>query len=83
MIFITVGTDLPFDRMIRALDDWAGASGRRDIFAQIGEGGWEPKNIEFAVIGAVILCGVAADEVVKRIAAKRKAAKEFEAAKSG
>ena len=42
-----------------------------------------PKNIEFAVIGAVILCGVAADEVVKRIAAKRKAAKEFEAAKLG
>ena len=41
-----------------------------------------PKNIEFAVIGAVILAGVAADEVVKRMAAKRKAAKEFEAAKS-
>ncbi|MGB0582728.1 MAG: ABC transporter permease [Limisphaerales bacterium] len=41
-----------------------------------------PKNIEFAVIGAVILAGVAADEIVKRMAAKRKAAKEFEAAKS-
>ena len=41
-----------------------------------------PKNIEFAVIGAVILVGVATDEVVKRMAAKRKAAKEFEAAKS-
>jgi ribose transport system permease protein len=42
-----------------------------------------PTNIEYAVIGAVILCGVAADEIVKRAAAKRKAAREFEAAKAG
>jgi len=42
-----------------------------------------PQNIEYAVIGAVILCGVAADEVVKRLAARRKAAREFEAAKAG
>jgi UDP-N-acetylglucosamine transferase subunit ALG13 len=48
MIFVTVGTDLPFDRMVKIIDDWAGESGRRDVFAQIGEGGWEPKNIEFA-----------------------------------
>jgi ribose/xylose/arabinose/galactoside ABC-type transport system permease subunit len=41
-----------------------------------------PKNIEFAVIGAVILIGVSADEVVRRIAAKRKADKQVEAAKS-
>jgi len=42
-----------------------------------------PKNIEFAVIGAVILAGVAADEVVKRFASRRKAAREFAAAKAG
>jgi UDP-N-acetylglucosamine transferase subunit ALG13 len=48
MIFVTVGTDLPFDRMVKVIDDWALISGRRDVFAQIGEGGWEPKNIEFA-----------------------------------
>ena len=41
-----------------------------------------PQNIEFAVIGAVILAGVAADEVVKRFAAQRKAAREFAAAKA-
>ena len=41
-----------------------------------------PTNIEYAVIGAVILCGVATDEIVKRAAAKRKAAREFEAAKA-
>jgi ribose transport system permease protein len=40
-----------------------------------------PQNIEFAVIGAVILAGVSADEVVKRFAARRKAAREFAAAK--
>lgn len=48
MIFVTVGTDLPFDRMVKIIDDWALVSGRRDVFAQIGDGGWQPKNIEFA-----------------------------------
>jgi UDP-N-acetylglucosamine transferase subunit ALG13 len=47
MIFVTVGTDLPFDRMMRVVDDWARTRGRRDVFAQIGEGGWEPEHIEF------------------------------------
>jgi UDP-N-acetylglucosamine transferase subunit ALG13 len=45
MIFITVGTDQPFDRMIKIVDSWASAVGRRDIFAQIGEGGWKPRFI--------------------------------------
>lgn len=48
MIFVTVGTDLPFDRMVRVIDAWAGESGRDDVFAQIGEGGWEPQNIRYA-----------------------------------
>lgn len=48
MIFVTVGTDLPFDRMMKVIDDWARESGRHDVFAQIGEGGWEPEHIEFA-----------------------------------
>lgn len=47
MIFVTVGTDLPFDRMMRVVDAWARDRGRRDVFAQIGEGGWEPEHIEF------------------------------------
>ena len=47
MIFVTVGTDLPFDRMLRVIDQWAGENRRDDLFAQIGEGGWEPKNIPF------------------------------------
>jgi ribose transport system permease protein len=38
-----------------------------------------PKNIEFAIIGAVILGGVIADELVKRIVAQRKAARQLQA----
>jgi ribose transport system permease protein len=34
-----------------------------------------PTHLEFAIIGAVILCGVLADELVKRFAAKRRATK--------
>lgn len=48
MIFVTVGTDLPFDRMVKIIDAWAGENGRDDVFAQIGEGAWEPRNIPFS-----------------------------------
>lgn len=48
MIFVTVGTDLPFDRMVRIIDAWAGENPDCEVFAQIGEGGWEPRNIRFA-----------------------------------
>ena len=48
MILITVGTDSPFDRLVKVVDKWAGEHAREDIYAQIGEGGWEPKNIRFS-----------------------------------
>ena len=48
MIFVTVGTDQPFDRMVKVIDSWATEHGREDLFAQIGEGGWEPRAIPFA-----------------------------------
>jgi UDP-N-acetylglucosamine transferase subunit ALG13 len=48
MIFVTVGTDLPFDRMMRVIDGWARENDRRDVFAQIGEGGWEPQFIRYS-----------------------------------
>ncbi len=34
-----------------------------------------PTHLEFAIIGAVILCGVIVDELVKRMAARRRAAR--------
>jgi beta-1,4-N-acetylglucosaminyltransferase len=45
MIFVTVGTSFPFDRLIQAVDEFAG----RDeidaaIFAQVGQGGYRPQN---------------------------------------
>jgi len=36
MIFVTVGTQEPFDRLVSAVDTWAGRRGYKDIFAQIG-----------------------------------------------
>jgi UDP-N-acetylglucosamine transferase subunit ALG13 len=46
MIFVTVGTSTPFDRLIRAIDEWAGLHHRDDVFAQIGLSDYRPKNIE-------------------------------------
>jgi UDP-N-acetylglucosamine transferase subunit ALG13 len=48
MIFATVGTQLPFDRLIRALDDWARAHPDTEVFAQIGRGGYEPRHMEWS-----------------------------------
>lgn len=48
MIFVTVGTDQPFDRLIKVVDAWAREKNRKDIFAQIGHGGWQPEFIDHA-----------------------------------
>lgn len=48
MIFVTVGTQLPFDRMIRAVDEWAGFAGRRDVFAQAGPTNYQPRFIQIS-----------------------------------
>lgn len=36
MIFVTVGTQGHFDRLVRTVDEWAGKHGRTDVFAQTG-----------------------------------------------
>jgi UDP-N-acetylglucosamine transferase subunit ALG13 len=46
LIFVTVGSMDPFDRLVRAIDEWAGSRGRTDIFAQIGKAQYEPRHIE-------------------------------------
>ena len=48
MIFVTVGGQLPFDRMIRCVDEWASKTGRKDVFCQIGEAQFEPEHTPFA-----------------------------------
>ena len=45
MIFVTVGTQLPFDRLVAAVDRWAGLRGRRDVLAQVGQTSWRPRVI--------------------------------------
>jgi exopolysaccharide biosynthesis glucuronosyltransferase PssE len=47
VIFVTVGTDGPFDRLIRVVDGWAGETGRSDVFAQIGRTSLRPSHIEY------------------------------------
>jgi UDP-N-acetylglucosamine transferase subunit ALG13 len=46
MIFVTVGEQLPFDRLITAVDIWAADSGE-EVFAQIGNSQLKPKNIQY------------------------------------
>jgi UDP-N-acetylglucosamine transferase subunit ALG13 len=48
VIFVTVGTQLPFDRLISAVDEWAGATPSRRVFAQIGPSRMTPRHIKHA-----------------------------------
>ncbi len=45
MIFVTVGAQMAFDRMIKAVDEWAGREGRTDVFAQIGPAEYTPRHV--------------------------------------
>ena len=45
-VFVTVGTELPFDRLVRAIDDWAAdRDGEVEVFAQVGESTYVPHTI--------------------------------------
>lgn len=44
-IFVTVGSALPFDRLIAAMDKWAAKNPEVEIFAQIGEGQYVPDHM--------------------------------------
>ena len=46
MIFVTVGEQLPFDRLIRAIDQWAEQQHHK-IFAQIGNSSYKPIHFEY------------------------------------
>jgi UDP-N-acetylglucosamine transferase subunit ALG13 len=57
VIFVTVGTQLAFDRLITAVDEWAGATDTSDVFAQIGPTRLEPRHIEHARFVSPDECG--------------------------
>jgi UDP-N-acetylglucosamine transferase subunit ALG13 len=48
VILVTIGTMLPFDRLVEAMDRWAGAHPSEEVFAQIGAGAYEPRNMPWA-----------------------------------
>ena len=48
MIFVTVGAQMPFDRLVLAVDLWARGRGRSDVYAQIGEDGVPPTHIAWS-----------------------------------
>lgn len=46
MILVSVGTQLPFDRLVKAVDDWALAQMRGDIIAQVGPASFSPRALK-------------------------------------
>lgn len=50
MIFVTVGTQLSFDRLVGAVDDWAARKPGTEIFAQIGPSLGKPRQFESAAM---------------------------------
>ena len=60
MIFVSVGSMLPFDRLIRQMDEWAAAHPDVPCFAQIGAGSYTPSNMPWVRI-------LKASEFVERV----------------
>jgi UDP-N-acetylglucosamine transferase subunit ALG13 len=47
VIFATVGAQMPFDRLTRAVDGWARENPGVEVFAQIGRADYLPKYIKY------------------------------------
>jgi UDP-N-acetylglucosamine transferase subunit ALG13 len=45
--FVTVGSELPFDRLTRAMDAWAASHPGEDVLAQIGAGSFLPGHMRW------------------------------------
>lgn len=51
MIFLTIGTIMPFERLVRGVDEAIGAGViTESVFAQIGKTAYQPKNMEYAEV---------------------------------
>ncbi len=44
-VFVTVGAQMPFDRLVGAVDTWAGTHPEVTVVAQIGEGATPPRHL--------------------------------------
>lgn len=49
-IFVTVGAQMPFDRLIEAMDLWAAAHPEHSVIAQIGTSELQPKHMEWSTL---------------------------------
>ena len=47
MIFLTIGTQLPFNRLIKAIDDWNSRNPQVEIFGQIANSDYIPTNFGY------------------------------------
>lgn len=47
MIFLSVGTQLGFDRLVEAVDVWAQRMPGEEVYAQIGKGSYIPKSMSY------------------------------------
>ena len=45
MIFVTVGTQLAFDRLVRAVDAWAATHPEEPVLAQVNGGTYAPRHL--------------------------------------
>lgn len=48
MIFVTVGTQLPFDRLLSAVDTWVASNRSVEVFAQTGPTDCPPAHMAYA-----------------------------------
>ncbi len=46
-VFVSVGSMMPFDRLVRAMDEWAAANPQVPVEIQIGRGKYEPRHAKF------------------------------------
>jgi UDP-N-acetylglucosamine transferase subunit ALG13 len=59
-VFVTVGTQLPFDRLVRTVDEWAGRHPHAKVFGQIGPTTYHPRHMQWAQF-------IEADECRRRV----------------
>jgi len=48
VIFVTIGSMFPFDRLVRRMDEVAQAMPQESFFAQIGDGEFLPQHMDYA-----------------------------------
>jgi UDP-N-acetylglucosamine transferase subunit ALG13 len=46
-IFLTVGTQLPFDRLVRSVDEWSRSHPQVEVYGQIGPSRYRPRHFSY------------------------------------